>query len=1259
MVSYEPKKNGTRPYSGNPSQEGLYKGAKQHYDSYAAYRTPPTERPRGPRSSNEATARLWEDGYPRNSNSSNNIVVGQNTSVGDNFDLESRSETYPYIHDQQHNTVYSDSAYLPHYSQPASQYPYQQYQTSGSNIYQNPAAASAPSLGTLSSEEESDIFSSTQQYPHYSQHLEYPQHTYPQSLQFSQHTHYQFNGYPYQHQAEYQHPLYTQTSHTGPPPQIAVQTVHPYEGRSQSLTSRSFSKSGRRSPQPLSQYASNIAQSSTSTRSMSINGAVSNLIIPSYADENIPPRRSMESVRERSKPPLTNHRTERFRSFSYSDASPSSVTSEVSSSPSSPSSTIGKQHIPIVYPALLSRVADAFRARVTLSNRMKDNLEYKDCFDGREAVDKIAFIIKTTDRNLALLLGRALDSQKFFHDVTYDHRLRDSPNELYQFQKMPSILSSSENYELEDDVEEEEIEENDLPNGVFTLLTDCYSPTCTRDNLCYSIACPRRLEQHARKNMKPNPGLKRAVSRGSISDKKDQKLWIHTVPPEIANTVSETEKKRQEAINEVIYTEKDFVRDLEYLRDCWMNPLLNQNFIPESRRKNFVNEVFYNILEVHNVNSKLADALQKRQNSFAIVEQIGDIFLEYAPLFDPFIKYGAHQLWGKYEFEREKNSNHVFAKFVEETERRPESRKLELNGYLTKPTTRLGRYPLLLEAVLKQTPQEHPDRINLPKVIKIIKEFLTNVNVESGKSENRFNLQQLNDQLIPKGEHDLGLTEEGRQLIFKGSLKKRGGGGESSDLQVFLFDHALLMVKVKTVNKVEQYKIHRKPIPLVLLSVSATEGQSEGNKRPPSILPGKNPTVVRGNGDKQYALTFGRLGKQSFTVTLYATTFISRRKWIEHIEKQKEIINDKSKVFERGISLEKLSTGPNKVNCGSYFDGYSKLVFGTDLGIYVLEIGSSSKAVRVIQLERVSQIDVLEEFRLLLVLADKCFYSYPLESLDPIKSKEAIKRSSKISSHASFFKSGTCLGKTLVTVVKNSALNSTIKTLEPIEQNIKNKNKSPLKILSGRSSDSLKTYKEFYIPTELTSVNFLSKKLCVGCCAKGFEIVDLETLITQSLIDPDDVSLDFVQKKENVKPIAIYRISGGDFLLCYDEFAFYVNKVGWRSRSNWLITWEGSPTSFALRYPYVLAFEPSFIEVRHVETGILEQIIEGHNMRCLYSDSRGNILVVTTDQATDSSEVFSLKLVDGRRSSLISEATSISTSVLGYEDGNTRPDNGS
>lgn len=238
---------------------------------------------------------------------------------------------------------------------------------------------------------------------------------------------------------------------------------------------------------------------------------------------------------------------------------------------------------PIVYPALLSKVAQAFKDRITLADRVKDGLTYKDAFDGREAVDKIAYIIKTTDRNLALLLGRALDAQKFFHAVTYDHRLRDSSNDLYQFRtKMPSPFTSGELVDLDGESLRESIvrapahpllndgkngeatvllkdspthsvesgvekgqrdgdgspsppdsvvapatrprqgsissDDIPLPTGVFTLLTDCYSPTCSRDQLCYSIACPRRLEQQARLNMKPQPGLKKQMSKESLGE---------------------------------------------------------------------------------------------------------------------------------------------------------------------------------------------------------------------------------------------------------------------------------------------------------------------------------------------------------------------------------------------------------------------------------------------------------------------------------------------------------------------------------------------------------------------------------------------------------------------------------------------------------------------------------------------------------------------------------------------------------------------
>lgn len=159
-------------------------------------------------------------------------------------------------------------------------------------------------------------------------------------------------------------------------------------------------------------------------------------------------------------------------------------------------------------------------------------------------------------------------------------------------------------------------------------------------------------------------------------------LWIHSVPQEVVNSVSDTEKRRQEAINEAIYTERDFVRDMEYLRDVcvivpsfrlctltllqvWMNNLKDNDIIPTDRRTDFIQQVFWNVQEIITVNTRLRDALNKRQKSYAVVERIGDIFLEAVPHFGPFVSYGAHQLYGKYEFEKEKSSNPAFAAFVE------------------------------------------------------------------------------------------------------------------------------------------------------------------------------------------------------------------------------------------------------------------------------------------------------------------------------------------------------------------------------------------------------------------------------------------------------------------------------------------------------------------------------------------------------------------------------------------------------------------
>ena len=69
--------------------------------------------------------------------------------------------------------------------------------------------------------------------------------------------------------------------------------------------------------------------------------------------------------------------------------------------------------------------------------------------------------------------------------------------------------------------------------------------------------------------------------------------------------------------------------------------------------------------EIISVNIRLRDVLNRRQKSYAVVETIGDIFMDVVRDFEPFVRYGSHQLYGKFEFEKEKASNPAFAQFVE------------------------------------------------------------------------------------------------------------------------------------------------------------------------------------------------------------------------------------------------------------------------------------------------------------------------------------------------------------------------------------------------------------------------------------------------------------------------------------------------------------------------------------------------------------------------------------------------------------------
>jgi len=83
-----------------------------------------------------------------------------------------------------------------------------------------------------------------------------------------------------------------------------------------------------------------------------------------------------------------------------------------------------------------------------------------------------------------------------------------------------------------------------------------------------------------------------------------------------------------------------------------------------------------------------------------------------------------------------------------------------------------------------------------------------------------------------------------------------------------------------------------------------------------------------------------------------------------------------------------------------------------------------------------------------------------------------------------------------------------------------------------------------------------------------------------------------------------WRTSEWNELTLFTEFGLYVDKHGDPSRHTATVEWEGTAERVAWHPPYVLLFDNTFIEIRHVETGRLVQIISGNDIRCIW-DGRG------------------------------------------------------
>jgi len=394
-----------------------------------------------------------------------------------------------------------------------------------------------------------------------------------------------------------------------------------------------------------------------------------------------------------------------------------------------------------------------------------------------------------------------------------------------------------------------------------------------------------------------------------------------------------------------------------------------------------------------------------------------------------------------------------------------------------------------------------------------------------------------------------------------------------------------------------------------------------------------------------YPCTIHHNGRMGGLNTVYAETSVARLEWKAKLEEAiglRKVVQESNKVFEiETLSMDTFlvpsmlagTTTPSwshensftgKVTCSVPFstaDGRALVAIGCAEGVWIGFRHDSRSMRRVLHLKMVTQCAMLEDFGIFLVLADKSLFAYHIEALVP---------SSPLSAHTSqtpqklngtkdvhFFSVGSLSGRTLVIYMKKKGLDSVFRVLEPVVGKINEKAKAPVSLSSrlgirSPRSEWFRVYRDFFLPSESFDLIFLKAKIAI-LCTKGFEIMDLTDFKSVTIPLRDEGRHEkLIKRCESCKPMGMFRIEE-EFLLCYDEFGLYVDKHGEPSRTFGTIEWEGTAEHVALHPPYILLFDSRFIEIRHVSTGGLVQVIPGNDIHCLW-DGRGlSTNIVTTE----------------------------------------------
>uniref|UniRef100_A0A4X2LKQ0 Rho guanine nucleotide exchange factor 26 n=1 Tax=Vombatus ursinus TaxID=29139 RepID=A0A4X2LKQ0_VOMUR len=269
----------------------------------------------------------------------------------------------------------------------------------------------------------------------------------------------------------------------------------------------------------------------------------------------------------------------------------------------------------------------------------------------------------------------------------------------------------------------------------------------------------------------------------------------------LSQTISQEERKRQEAMFEVISSEHSYLLSLEIL----IRMFKNSKELSDTMTKTESHHLFSNIADVCEASKKFFKELEERHQNNIFLDDISDIVEKHTTsTFDPYIKYCTNEVYQQRTLQKLIATNPSFKEVLSRIESQEECRNLPMISFLILPMQRVTRLPLLMDTICQKTPKDSPKYEVCKRALKEVSKLVRLCNEGARKMERTEMMYTINSQLEFKIK-PFPLVSSSRWLVKRGELTAYVEdtvlfSRRTSKQQVyfFLFNDVLIITKKKS-----------------------------------------------------------------------------------------------------------------------------------------------------------------------------------------------------------------------------------------------------------------------------------------------------------------------------------------------------------------------------------------------------------------------------------------------------------------------------